>query len=878
MKIPNDPLLPITNSASPTFLLIDARAILNDKTNLDKHFDNWLIKKKLVKPNRKTNSKSNSHSSKFNDKPHPKFNRKARRSYLRALWLRGFEKHPSRTSKRVLDGTGPFDQPNSLPPGTQEFWKNLFSKPTNSPDSAQIDSDFSTLFNGLMDPITIDELKINFESMRKTSPGLDRIGLNDLKGLIPELCDWFNIFLTVRDIPSALKRFYTTLIPKKPSPETPGDFRPISVGSFIRRLFSKILDARIKAVIPFHKAQRGFKHEEGCAIQTHMLRAIVNNRVSNLRPLNYAFLDVKKAFDSIDHSVLSRVFRANRLPLSLSQLLCNVYHGNSTQISGIGLPIPIQRGVLQGDPLSPTVFNMVLEVVNLNLRTDIGVQFGRSQINHLLYTDDSVLLAETPQGLQKLTDSFTGLLGEYGLSVNSQKCASVSICVNGKHKKWYVNSKPSLQINNQFVKPLRISDSYNYLGVRLSAAGKAVSLARSKFDSMLPRLKSSVLKPQQKLHILRSVMVPRLSYDLTQSTTTVNTLYNIDRGIRAFVRSTLHLPKDTPLGAFHAAVRDGGMGVPSLRTSIPTLQLLQILRIERIKNDPPVASLIGSDYWSTLKKRVLHNVRSFFDESDLDKFTRFAHRDWWRDRLYSSVDGGGLRHYGSASLRLNSWLLDANRIKSSGREYVCALQVKYATLQTRERQSRGREGITPTSRVRMCPSCPDKLGTLAHLLQVCGRTSRLRIARHNEIVEVLNSKLKSLGYRTYVEPRLDHRSSWLQPDLIAVKPNSRQLLVIDPTIVSDAFPLEVSYQNKIQKYTHTSLIPHICAKLKVVNDGKNELLVVPAVLSWRGCWDDKSIKALKSIGVGAWTLELITFRVLVSSRAIYTSDRLRTDT
>lgn len=860
--------------ANPKFMQLNGEAILRDRDNLDSYFDDWLVSSKLVKSGSATSGRPNSSS--FTDKS-SKFNRRDRRRYLRAVWLRAFEKHPSRTAKRILDGGDPFDRPQKLPPNTNEFWLNQFSpNPTSSCVKPPKSSDFSTSNEVLMAPITIGELKDSYDQLRKSSPGLDRIGLKDLAPHMVALVDWFNIFVVIRDIPSALKQFYTTLIPKKESPNSPGDFRPISVGSFIRRLFSKILDSRIKAVVCFHQAQRGFKPEEGCAIQTHILRAVVNDHISNLRPLNYMYLDVRKAFDSIDHSVLPRVFRANGLPFSLCQLLCNVYRGNTTRISGIGSPIPIGRGVLQGDPLSPTVFNMVLEVVNQNLRTDLGVNLGGVSMNHLLYADDTVLMTETPQGLQKLAEDFTSLLGEFGLSCNPDKCRSVSICVNGKRKKWYVNSAPVFRLQGEFVKPLRILDSYSYLGVQLRASGVAVSQAIPKLSDMLPRLTKSVLKPQSKMQILRSVLAPRLMFDLTMSTTSVRTLHSIDRRIRAFVRRTLHFPRDTPNSVIHSAVRYGGLGIASMRSSITSFQLLQIRRIERIENDPPVSSLIGSTYWAKFRERVRRNVRYFFDESDLSLFCRTSHREWWKDQLYSSVDGGGLRHYGSATLRRNAWITDSNRIKCTGREYICAMQVKYNSLATRERSTRGRIDSNQP-KLRMCPSCPDKLGTLAHLLQVCGRTQLLRIDRHNAVVQVLNSRLKSIGYCTYLEPRLDFASTWLQPDIIAHKPNSPELYIIDPTIVSDGFPLAVSYEKKINKYTHNSLVNHIVKKLKLNTRSDYGLCVIPVVLSWRGCWADKSIKGLEAIGVGSFTLELITFKALVAGRGIYTADRLRTD-
>ena len=98
--------------------------------------------------------------------------------------------------------------------------------------------------------ITESEIKEAFRLMKNdTSPGIDKMTKEKIKGLGAKILKkWYNRWLDEGIIPKPLKRFKLTLIPKIEGAELSKDFRPISVGSMMRRVFSKILNARISQI------------------------------------------------------------------------------------------------------------------------------------------------------------------------------------------------------------------------------------------------------------------------------------------------------------------------------------------------------------------------------------------------------------------------------------------------------------------------------------------------------------------------------------------------------------------------------------------------------------------------------------------------------
>ena len=62
-------------------------------------------------------------------------------------------------------------------------------------------------------------------------------------------------------------------------------------------------------------------------------------------------------------------------------------------------------GVKQGDPLSPIIFNLVMDRLFSRLLKEIGVRVGDSIVNAMRYADDIVLFALAPTGLQSLLDA-----------------------------------------------------------------------------------------------------------------------------------------------------------------------------------------------------------------------------------------------------------------------------------------------------------------------------------------------------------------------------------------------------------------------------------------------------------------------------------------
>ena len=141
----------------------------------------------------------------------------------------------------------------------------------------------------------------------------------------------------------------------------------------IRQLFSGIL-ARKFSKLPIDPAQRAFKKEEGCAIKSYNLRAVVNQYITNRKELSYVFL----AFDSVSHQALTAAYRRAKISERGISLLKELYRGNFTQFSSdeSSSRIAITSGVLQGDPLSPILFNLVLDEACAVLKEYIGARLN----------------------------------------------------------------------------------------------------------------------------------------------------------------------------------------------------------------------------------------------------------------------------------------------------------------------------------------------------------------------------------------------------------------------------------------------------------------------------------------------------------------------
>ena len=834
-----------------------AKSCLGNRNRSDKQFAKWM--KRFIASENISKSKPAIHR----PTPFVSGNRATRRRKLRAAWLGAYERNPGRTAKQILEGRH-LNEETAFPEGTVDFWKDLYE--TNSvewSDREEAKVCETTQHQHLLQPFSEEEISKHIRSMRAGAAGIDNIKLKDIRRMDKsELSEWFNLFLYQGQLPRVLKRFRTTLIPKKSKPSKPSEYRPISVGSYIRRLFTGMMAKRM-ATVPTHHAQRGFKAMEGCALQSHTLRAIVDQHIRKPESLSYAYMDVKKAFDSVSHDALRRAYIRAGLPAALVYLLEDMYVGNTTTLSADpkNTIIKLKRGVLQGDPLSPVLFNLVMDDVLAGLSPNIGGDLGSSKINCLMFADDAVLLANTPIGLQHNIDIYVKRMAVFGLSVNASKCAAVHIKADKQHKRWYVATNIPLKAGHENIRALHIGESYRYLGLN-TTVNRGLSSANIQLKTMLGNLSTSVLKPQQRLSVLKTNVIPKVLFETGLEHRSDCFLNDLDIRIRKEVRRWMHFPKDVPTPMFHASVRDGGLGIPSLRVKVPRLQIDRFRRIANTPDpDPYVTSLIKSPYWLMKHNNAAESLTRIGMKDEVTE------RDHWSKRLYATVDGSGLRNHNNNSGYASRWVWDNNFLRLSGREFVGAMHIRCNSLLTRERGTRGRM----SDRGRNCPCCPDKRESLAHILQVCWRTQNHRIFRHNNISKMLTNKLRKLKFDIIHEPRIPHKSSFLKPDIVAIR--NKDVYILDPSIVAASRDLTLAEEDKTRKYNTTSIAAWTKKKFGTVNTH-----IAGVIMDWRGAWSTRSYQLLKQVGISEGFMELLSFRTLKLSRWMYQCVRDRTDT
>ena len=153
----------------------------------------------------------------------------------------------------------------------------------------------------------------------------------------------------------------------------PNDFRGISLTSCLGKLFNRALNKRLQQYTEFKSAlmdtQAAYRHDYSTTDQIFILNSVLNKYVKQGKKKIYAcFVDFRKAFDNVWHTgLLYKLLQNYNIGGKFYGIIKSMYSNAKTCVklqNGITPVFNLQKGIKQGDTLSPYLFNMYLNDIN----------------------------------------------------------------------------------------------------------------------------------------------------------------------------------------------------------------------------------------------------------------------------------------------------------------------------------------------------------------------------------------------------------------------------------------------------------------------------------------------------------------------------------
>jgi hypothetical protein len=324
-------------------------------------------------------------------------------------------------------------------------------------------------------------------------------------------------FYSTAILPQEINQTFLTLIPKKPNPSIPQDFRPISLCNVIYKLIAKSLADRIKPHLSNYisQAQSAFVAGRNISSNIILTQEIIHSFTLKSWTCQ-AFLlkiDLAKAFDRLEWHFITTALQRLGFNSHFINLVFSCISSSSLSILVNDQPTPYffpQRGLRQGCPLSPYLFVIAINELSLSLQEaltqsslqGITLAEGAPPIHSLLFADDLILCGTA--NLQEAQAIHTILYDFCHQSVQTPNLNKSSIYFSTN-----VSEQVKHQIRTIFLVPNLIPNTM-HLGHPMIFSHKdrnrAYNFIYSKFLAKFGSIKANKLNHAGRLQYIKSVI------------------------------------------------------------------------------------------------------------------------------------------------------------------------------------------------------------------------------------------------------------------------------------------------------------------------------------------------------------------------------------
>ena len=469
----------------------------------------------------------------------------------------------------------------------------------------------------LQPPITPEDVVTQLTRAKRTAPRVDGITYANWRWVDPQglvLATIYNICRINSRVPHPWKHSTVVLIHRGGDVASVRNWRPISLQLTLYKLYSGIIARRIASwaieTSAFSVTQKRFLAIDGCAEHNFCLRSMMTDSRRWKRNLLLAWLDLRDAFGSVPHHLMLSTMERLGLSGSVLEIVRDIYSHSTVAVrtgkDSFTSAILQNRGVKQGCPLSPILFNIVLEglLKHLNI-SKAGYTLAGYTINSLAYADDLCVMAKSKDDTQGLLDRCKEFTEWAGLTINVKKCGSLCLVNEASHI--YVDNLFTPRLGTEVIPALSWEERYKCLGFPVGAYRTPANVLDDLREGLLRDcgiVFTSQLAEWQKLDAYGRFLFPRLSFVMKVVFPGTVWCRKLDTAIRCIIKRGLRLPPRTCTKYLYLSQALGGMGIPSIEDESHLARSAQAFKFLADSRDHRIRDVAIDQLRETMSERA----------------------------------------------------------------------------------------------------------------------------------------------------------------------------------------------------------------------------------------------------------------------------------